>query len=164
MTKFCGPCGQNKPIESFAKNSERRDGLQTRCKACQTAYAKLRYQGSKERFRESNNKRKIRNQIAVYEYLLKKKCEDCGVANPVVLTFDHVRGEKRGTVSDMVKQSLSLATIWDEVAKCEIRCFNCHMIKDSQRRGGKKWNALNALPLNANETAEKSWRELPVSP
>ncbi len=43
----------------------------------------------------------------------------------------------------MVKQSLALATIFEEIAKCEIRCFNCHMIKDSLRRGGVKWKALN---------------------
>ena len=69
---------------------------------------------------------------------------DCGVDDPVVLTFDHVRGTKRATVSDMVKQSLGLKTIFDEIAKCEVRCFNCHMIKDSRFRGGKKWSVLTA--------------------
>jgi hypothetical protein len=87
---------------------------------------------------------KVRNQQAVYEYLLTQKCADCSLTNPVVLTFDHVRGKKKLAISDMVKQSYGLKTIFAEIAKCEIRCFNCHMIKDSLRRGGKKWNALNS--------------------
>jgi len=101
---------------------------------------------------------KIRNQLAVYEYLKDKACVDCGITNPVVLTFDHVRGTKLKEVSTMVKESWGLKAIFDEIAKCEIRCFNCHMIKDSLRRGGKKWNALNDISLT-----EKIYYALPVS-
>jgi len=107
-------------------------------------YDKARYQRSKEYFKQRNRQARIRNQLAVYEYLQSKSCVDCPISDPVVLTFDHVRGKKRLEVSEMVKQSYSLKTIFDEIAKCEIRCFNCHMIKDSLRRGGKKWNALNS--------------------
>ena len=147
MTKFCGGCKQVKLIDLFARNSNRKDGLQSCCKSCQAKYGKARYQGSKDAYRERNKVLRVRNQIAVHDYLKEHPCVDCGLDNTVVLTFDHVRGIKRATVSDMVKQSLSLATIFDEIAKCEIRCFNCHMIKDSLRRGGKKWNALNGVSL-----------------
>jgi hypothetical protein len=141
--KYCGSCKQDKPTIEFAKHARKKDGLQTCCKSCQTRYGKARYQDTKEAFKERNRKLRIRNQIAVYEYLLTKACVDCGVTNPVVLTFDHVRGTKTWTISDMVKHSWGLKTIFSEIEKCDIRCFNCHMIKDSLRRGGKKWNALN---------------------
>lgn len=143
--KFCGSCKQEKPIAEFSKNASKKDGLQTACKFCINRLSKLRYQNTKAAYMERNNKLRIRNQLAVYEYLKDKCCVDCGVANPVVLTFDHVRGIKKLTISEMVKQSWGLQTIFDEIAKCDIRCFNCHMIKDSLRRGGKKWNALNSL-------------------
>jgi hypothetical protein len=80
--------------------------------------------------------------MAVYEYLLSHPCVDCGIANPVVLTFDHFR-DKVLEVSNMVMQSFGVETIFAEIAKCDVRCFNCHMIKDSLRRGGKKWKELN---------------------
>jgi hypothetical protein len=147
MTKFCGVCKEDKSVLLFAKNSNKKDGLQNCCKPCQAKYGKARYEGSKELYRERNRKLKIRNQIAIYEWLQNKACVDCEVDNPVVLTFDHNpdKGKKKLEVSNMVKQSWGLQTIFDEIAKCEIRCFNCHMIKDSLRRGGKKWNALNAV-------------------
>ena len=157
MTKFCSSCKQNKSITEFAKNSVKKDGLQTTCKACQALSGAARYQRTKPRYKERNNALRVRNQLAVYEYLKTHPCIDCGNDNPVVLTFDHVRGKKLDTISDMVKQSWGLKTIFDEIAKCEIRCFNCHMIKDSLRRGGKKWNALNGV-----STKGKSLHELPA--
>lgn len=146
MTKFCGSCREDKAISFFAKNSHKKDGFQTTCKDCQTAYGKIRYQKHKDRYKETDTKLRIRNQIAVYEYLQIHHCVDCQISDPVVLTFDHVRGQKKGNVSDMVKHSWGLNTIFAEIEKCEVRCFNCHMRKDSLRRGGRKWNALN-LPL-----------------
>lgn len=110
-------------------------------------YGKARYERTKKLYQERNDKLRIRNQVVVYEYLLEHPCVDCGIDDPVVLTFDHVRGKKRGTVSDMVKQSWGLKTIFEEIAKCEIRCFNCHMKKDSVRRGSRKWKAINANAL-----------------
>ena len=145
MTKYCGGCKTTKSVAKFANNAARKDGLQTSCKDCQTNYGKNRYQQTKDLYKARNKKLKIRNQVVVYEWLKDKSCLDCGVDNPVVLTFDHVRGKKVMEVSNMIKQSWGLETIFEEIAKCEIRCFNCHMIKDSLRRGGKKWNALQEL-------------------
>lgn len=143
MTKFCSACKQTQPFTLFAKNSRKKDGLQTHCKSCQTTYGQKRYQNDKQSFRDRNDAARIRNQIVVYQYLLHHPCVDCGITDPVVLTFDHLR-DKKMTVSDMVKQSYSLKTIFEEIAKCEVRCFNCHMRKDSLRRGGLKWKALNS--------------------
>ena len=35
-TKFCAGCGQDVPIDQWQKNSHQPDGLQTRCRGCQT--------------------------------------------------------------------------------------------------------------------------------
>ncbi len=65
-----------------------------------------------------------RNQAHVLAVLRASCCCDCGEADPVVLEFDH-RGEKRGDVSTMATWA-SLATLREEIAKCDIRCANCH--------------------------------------
>jgi superfamily II helicase len=39
-TKICRICVEEKPITDFAKNNQYKDGYDTRCKACVTAYHK----------------------------------------------------------------------------------------------------------------------------
>lgn len=134
--KLCPACKQHKPVSSFSRHAKRKDGLQSLCRACSNRLGKARYERTKDRYRERNKKLRHRNQRAVYEYLKGKTCVDCGEGNPLVLTFDHVRGEKRGNVSDMSRQSWGLTAIFEEIAKCEVRCFNCHMLKDC-----KRWSA-----------------------
>lgn len=76
-----------------------------------------------------------RNQKLIYDYLKDKSCVDCGETETVVLTFDHVR-DKKYTISDMVRRAYSTETIMAEIAKCMIRCFNCHMRDEARKRGG----------------------------
>ena len=59
-------------------------------------------------------------------------CKDCGYCeNPLALQFDHVRGEKLGSVSTMYTGSLD--KLMAEIAKCDVRCANCHLIKTYTR-------------------------------
>jgi hypothetical protein len=131
--KFCPSCKQDKPIIEFAKNIVKKDGLQTECRPCVKSRSAARYQLTKREHLDSNRALRNRNRQAVYDYLLTHPCVDCGLVDPIVLTFDHVRGKKRGNVSDMIRLSWGLETIFAEIAKCEVRCFNCHMKKDSRR-------------------------------
>lgn len=39
-TKICRVCGKEKPISEFGKNSQYKDGLDSRCKDCRNAYAR----------------------------------------------------------------------------------------------------------------------------
>lgn len=53
-------------------------------------------------------------------------CVDCGYnANPAALDYDHVRGVKVLCVS----QCHDIAGARREIAKCVVRCANCHRIK-----------------------------------
>lgn len=76
-----------------------------------------------------------RNQAFICEYLATHPCVDCGERDPVVLEFDHVRGEKEWEVAHMVRCAYPIARIKAELLKCEVRCANCHRRKTAQQFG-----------------------------
>lgn len=69
--------------------------------------------------------------IFVLSYSKTKGCIDCGETDPRVLEFDHVRGQKIITISELVRQAPSHDRLMIELEKCEVRCVNCHRIKTS---------------------------------
>ena len=59
-------------------------------------------------------------------------CVDCGEKDPVVLDFDHVRGEKVDIISHMY--AAALPRLLNEISKCDVRCANCHRRITARRR------------------------------
>jgi len=80
-----------------------------------------------------------KNQEKLFEYLDDCECADCGEDDSRVLQFDHVRGEKRGNVTQMVSSGYGWDKILEEIAKCEIVCANCHIKRTAQR--GNFWRS-----------------------
>ena len=80
-----------------------------------------------------NRRQKKKNKAFVDRVKRMFSCVDCGESDPVVLEFDHVKGEKRRAIADMVSNYYSVKTIKDEIRKCEIRCANCHRKKTHER-------------------------------
>ncbi|WP_412061844.1 hypothetical protein [Rubrivirga sp. IMCC45206] len=80
-----------------------------------------------------------RNAQHLWRYLLSHPCVDCGEADPIVLEFDHVRGEKVGALSNMATRQFSVAKLNAEIAKCEVRCANCHKRKTAREQGWHAW-------------------------
>ena len=62
-------------------------------------------------------------------------CADCGgTFHPFVMDFDHREGEaKRFNVSAAIPLGLSLKSVAEEVAKCDVICSNCHRMRTLQR-------------------------------
>jgi len=83
--------------------------------------------------RQVNKREEARHYI--FTYLSNHPCVDCGESDPMVLTFDHVRGSKKMNISQMVNQGYSFDALQAEIDKCEVRCGNCHMRKEKERRG-----------------------------
>jgi hypothetical protein len=138
--KTCSKCLTEKSVSDF---SFRRKAIKTEnclyhswCKECVKAYDKNNYKYNDDR-RKATTERSIRyrdrNRQYVFDLLVKSKCKDCGAVNPVVLQFDHVRGEKAYDVSTLCRSSLSLDKLKEEISKCEIRCANCHLLKTAKQ-------------------------------
>jgi len=75
------------------------------------------------------------NQKRLADYLACHPCADCGQTDIRLLEFDHVQGKKSDNISRMIGIGYSWPTIEAEIAKCEVRCANCHRIKECERSG-----------------------------
>lgn len=120
-TKTCTSCKKKLPLSAFGKHNITKDGLRGRCQSCRQNYSASKHSKSLRAYKYALN------QIYVYDILQHSVCIDCGDDRWQVLEFDHVKGAKKYNISRMYK--LSLARIQKEIAKCEIRCANCHRMK-----------------------------------
>jgi hypothetical protein len=86
-----------------------------------------------------NRAMKIKNralgQEHLYQILSTARCADCGTTDPTVLTFDHVKGEKKHNIATMISLGYALDTVKAEIDKTETVCFKCHMKREQKRRG-----------------------------
>ena len=139
--KKCSHCGDNKA--GFYKNKSKSDGLSDECKKCIKERIHARYISNptvKENKIKSQKENALENNKYVFEYLKIHPCIDCGESDPIVLEFDHVRGQKLKCVNFMVLHSFSLNKIIKEIEKCEVRCANCHRRKTAKDRNYHRWN------------------------
>jgi hypothetical protein len=75
---------------------------------------------------EHYNKQQLKKRLS--EIKQNSGCADCGLTNPIVLDFDHLK-DKKYNVSRMIHDGFSWAAIKKEIAKCEVVCANCHRIR-----------------------------------
>jgi hypothetical protein len=127
MLKFCPKCETDK--EFPAEFSHGKFVSHSYCNECGKQYGKDHYTKNKARYQQQRKKRREESARQVLEYLLSHPCVDCPESDPACLDFDHVRGKKRDEISRMVGKCLSWAVIKAEIAKCDVRCANCHRKK-----------------------------------
>lgn len=127
--KKCCRCKEVKDVCEFTKNASQQDGLSAECKGCKAEYNRKYYQEHKEQSRLRDKRRIQRLRDYVLEVLQSRPCADCGEDNILVLEFDHI-SDKKYNIGDMIcHPSTSLIKLEQEIAKCEIRCANCHRVK-----------------------------------
>jgi hypothetical protein len=137
--KICNFCKEEKSLSEFSKNITRKDGLNIFCRLCYSNYQKEWYQKNKAKHKQAVQIRK--KQIAqkhinwIWELKLRAVCMDCGYNNPNAFQFDHVTGNKRDSISRLLRGGYSDAIIQEELDKCEIVCANCHIIRTAKRGG-----------------------------
>lgn len=134
--KNCSKCKREKEDEAFHRSKAR--GLQAVCKECRKTTDAIYW---KERAADPvklaakriyNQQRLEKRQKFMIEYLLQHPCVDCGETDIVVLTFDHVRGVKEFDISNGFRAGYSTERLATEIAKCDVRCANCHMRKTAR--------------------------------
>ena len=65
---------------------------------------------------------------AIIDAAKDRPCADCGMRyEPEQMDFDHVRDIKRANISTMLH--VGLEQLLAEIAKCEVRCANCHRVR-----------------------------------
>lgn len=142
-TKECTGCGSQRPIDEFPIKNKKRGTRGTRCRGCRSAYAKLHYQRNRGKYLARAKKSRHRGRDAIWfwlmNYLRSHPCVDCGETDPLVLQFDHRDGTKKiATIGSMIGRS-SWTTFLTEVAKCDVRCANCHRVRTAQQFNWSKW-------------------------
>lgn len=66
---------------------------------------------------------------------LERGCSDCGWAEWARgLDWDHVRGNKVAGVATLIANGPPWSEVEDEMAKCDVVCANCHLIRSAVRR------------------------------
>lgn len=141
-TKHCPTCDKTKPTTDFNANTKRRDGLQTQCRGCQSDHHRAWYRanpGRRAAIREATAALRAKAQEVVWAHLSTHPCVACGEADPLVLEFDH-RQDKTFNISHMITGCYKINSLKEEIAKCDVRCANCHRRKTAHDFGF--WKAL----------------------
>lgn len=159
--KIC-KCGET-DLSKFSVSRKRKDGLQSICKKCSSTWYQENSKKVKTQTYGSNKKRIAANRELVWDHLSSNPCVDCGESDPIVLEFDHVRGVKIGNISEMTRDS-GTETLLEEIAKCDVRCANCHRRKTAKDR--KHWIDKRVCSSVAEQTAlnRPDWVRLPTHP
>ena len=141
--KICSKCKQEKSEDSFAWRSRERGTRNTTCKSCMKDYARQHYLDNTEMYKAKSKVSvpaiRARNKAWLKEYLQEHPCE-CGEADIEVLQFDHndpLMDFKARRVSRYL--SGSLEALQREVAKCTVRCANCHY-RLTRKQMGWSWD------------------------
>lgn len=134
--KFCKKGDHHVPVDLFNKSSRTSDGLFSWCKPCLASYEKERYANG-DNLRKAENKAKTleRNRSHIWSILEKSPCIDCSNPDPRVLQFDHVDASTKDMDVANMLSDYSIERIDEEIAKCVVRCANCHIIRTNEQFG-----------------------------
>jgi hypothetical protein len=159
--RACTKCGEIKPLEAFPPVRRGEPKLQTWCRDCFAAYGVEYYRKNREaqkaRLLRNTFARRADNRMRAIDYLRAHPCVDCGETDIVVLQFDHLR-DKKADVTRLINSGATWAAIEREIAKCEIRCANCHRLETARRHTSRansrsrRKKAIGALPQQLHLT------------
>jgi len=161
--RTCTKCREVKPLEEFAPSKFGAGGLSSWCRTCFKAYnreySRVRRLDPRERARDkayADARRKNdgdrvrtigRNHVASRQSWLntlkQKPCVDCGrLLPPCCMDFDHVRGGKFKTITQLLGYSREV--VLSEIEKCDMVCACCHRVRTGERSLRHSWKNLSA--------------------
>lgn len=138
---MCPKCKKDKDQTEFGVKGKNKK--QPYCINCNKEYKRKWYKENKSHVLNKLKLRRIELKQFVLNYLKDKKCSDCGENDPIVLEFDHIKGNKQFNISEATHAGRSLESIKKEIQKCVIRCANCHRKKTAKQQESFKWLSSN---------------------
>lgn len=130
--------GSNSDSDMIALLKEELKKCEVRCSNCHQKITYLRQANNKRRTFLTEPNKVPQKQRDTYQYLIDNGCVDCGTKDLDVLEFDHIDGSKKANVSFMAQQNFPQSEIDVEIAKCKVRCSNCHTKKTKDRASKKE--------------------------
>lgn len=136
--KTCTGCKADKPDEDYylMRHPNGRKYRRQPCKECHKGNMRSRPRSEKRKTEDRRRApiQRARRRAILDEHLAAHPCVDCGEADPIVLQFDHVRGDGWTNMNQAVR-NFGLERLLEEIAKCDVRCANCHVRRHSSHNG-----------------------------
>lgn len=139
---ICNRCTRDLPDDSFYWKNKAAEIKHKTCKQCKTEYSKAHYLKNAEAYKERANKSRPglneKGKQYIIDYLKNNPCVDCGISDIRVLQFDHrepLLGQTKARVG-IYRGSIGL--LKKEIAKCDVVCANCHMIRTAKFFGWER--------------------------
>lgn len=133
----CSRCGEPKTVDEFPIKNKATGLRSVWCRSCRRAYGKEHYEKNRAAYiaRASKRKRTDRPRIraCLDEYLRSHPCVDCGSTDITVLEFDHRDPALKDLAIGRLKTTATWSRILREIAKCDVRCANCHRLRTSRQ-------------------------------
>ncbi len=153
-------CGVTRPVADFPDRG-------SRCLDCRRAAGRAHYRANRGYYLAKARRRQQRVVLETREwlrvYLLSHPCVDCGVSGIRVHEFDHVDPKsKTAAVAILARNGYPLARVIAEVAKCVVRCANCHRVRTHAQRGW--WGGLLPGFPPESERARRDSNPQPLDP
>ena|SRR5882757_4046674 len=127
--KRCRKCNEFVWLGEFSSNKRAKDDLQYYCRSCNNSYSATPEYLTIRRGKQQDTR------LKVDAVKLAAGCVDCGYkAYAAALDFDHRPDEVK---SFNISQSRwkSWPDLESEMAKCDVRCANCHRVMTARRAG-----------------------------
>lgn len=134
--KRCSTCRSLLDLEDFAVRRASADGRQSRCRQCWRAWYVENKQEHVARVGVRNEQARAAHRSRLTAYLLEHPCVDCGEDDLRVLDLDHEDPSLKLTgVARLLGMHVPWERIEQEIAKCSVRCANCHRRRTAEQLG-----------------------------
>jgi hypothetical protein len=137
--RVCARCHVAKPLAEFPTKSAARQTYRSYCRPCRSEYGKEHYRKNVAAYMARSKARapidRKRNREFIAGYLSTHPCVDCGEADPIVLEFDHRDPNTKANEVGRLVHTTTLPAVRAEIAKCDVRCGNCHRIRTATQFG-----------------------------